>query len=100
MYKVVRTRQADTDLLNIWLYVATDNIEQADALLSKLDKRCQILSQYPEVGRKRKEIAPGVRSIREGNYQIFYRLKKQRVEVLRVIHGARDLKRIFQAEVN
>lgn len=96
MYQIVRTRQADIDLLDIWLYIARDNIERADRLLTQLDERCQILSQYPEAGKKRDELVKGVRSLTAGEYLIFYRIRESRIEILRILHGARDIERIFQ----
>jgi len=100
MYQVIRTRQADTDLLEIWLYIARNNMEQADTVLTEIDKRCQILSQYPKVGKKRDELILGLRSLTEGDYQIFYRIKEHRIEILRILHGARDLERIFKDKIN
>ena len=47
---------------------------------------------FPGVGRKWDEIKPGYRSISEGEYVIFYRLKTDdAVEVMRIVHGKRDL---------
>jgi len=96
MIPIRRTRQAEADLLEIWLYLTRDNVDRADALLDRLDERSQILSQHPEAGRKRDELAPGIRSLTAGEYLIFYRVTDVQVEILRVLHGARNLPRIFQ----
>lgn len=98
MRQIVRTLQADTDLLEIWLYIARENMERADALLTRIDERCQILRQYPEAGKKRDELIPHIRSLTEGDYQIFYRIMEHRIEVLRIVHGSRDLQRMFREE--
>lgn len=96
MYEIVRTRQADADLLDIWLYIAQESEEQADILLDTIQERYQILKEHPFLGRSRHELVPGIRSLRAGRYQIFYRVVEQQIELLRVLHGARDLEQIFE----
>ena len=39
----------------------------------------------------RSDIVPGVRSFPVGNYLIFYRETGQGIEIIRVLHGARNL---------
>jgi toxin ParE1/3/4 len=94
-FLVVRTRLADEDLVEIWLYIAQDNIEVADRLLEKIDKKCQLLADSPKVGVRRDDLAPDVFCLIEGKYLIFYRIIDETVEILRVLHGARNLETIF-----
>ena len=96
MLPIRRTKQAEADLIEIWLYIARDNIDRADALLDKLDERTQLLGKHPETGRRRDELMPGLRSLPEGEYVIFYRVTKVQVEIVRILHGRRDLSRIFK----
>lgn len=49
-------------------------------------------------GRLRAEIRPWLRSFAAGRYIIFYRVLAEEVEILRVIHSARDIERIFEEE--
>jgi toxin ParE1/3/4 len=98
MHQIVRTRQADADLLEIWLYFAQESLDRADDLLTKLEEGYQILKDYPFAGRSRNELVPELRSLTVGNYQVFYRVVQQRVEILRILHGARDIERIFAEE--
>jgi toxin ParE1/3/4 len=56
-----------------------------------------MLGDWPEAGRAREEIAPDVRSIAVGWYVIFYRDAADFVQILRVLHGRRDLPRQFDA---
>jgi toxin ParE1/3/4 len=92
---VVRTKLADEDLLEIWFYIAADEMEAADRLLDQIDARCEGLGEYPEKGVQRDGLMPGMRSLPEGNYVIFYRINGDRVEILRVLHGSRDFPSIF-----
>jgi toxin ParE1/3/4 len=92
---VVRTKLADEDLLDIWFYVGADDMDAADRLLDQIDTRCDNLSQYPQKGVQRDALMPGMRSILEGNYVIFYQVNGDRVEILRILHGSRDFPSIF-----
>jgi toxin ParE1/3/4 len=50
----------------------------------------------PNMGRSREEIARNLRSFPVGNYVVFYRIIEEGIEVLRVLHGSRDIKRFFE----
>ena len=49
----------------------------------------------PEVGRQRPDLAPNLRSLPAGNYVIFYRPIPDGIQLIRVLHGARDIPAIF-----
>ena len=55
-----------------------------------------LLGQYPEIGRERRDIAPGLRYLASGNYLILYRLAPTAVEIVRYVHGRRDLRAMVQ----
>jgi len=50
------------------------------------------------MGRTRDELVPGLRSLPFGRYVIFYRALDDGSEIVRVLHGARDLRRALQSE--
>ncbi len=50
------------------------------------------------MGRPRDELAEGLRSFSVGRYVMFYRAIPEGVEIVRVLHGARDLGPIFQPD--
>jgi toxin ParE1/3/4 len=54
-----------------------------------------MLAKYPEAGRERPEIAAGLRSFPIGKYVLFYRPIHDGVEIVRVLHGSRDIDSIF-----
>jgi len=81
--RVLRTGRAELDLLDIWLYVAEYSVEAAEGLL--------VLADSPLAGRSRDELAPGLRSFPTGSYLIFYRVIPDGVEIVRVLHGSRDI---------
>jgi toxin ParE1/3/4 len=87
---------AHADLVDIWLYIASDNPEAADHFINSLVSRFSSLASMPHMGRARPELADRLRSFPFGNYVIFYRLMEDGIEVVRVLHGARDLPPLFQ----
>jgi len=95
MPRVLQTPQAQTDLIEIWVYIAQDNLESADQFLTLLDDKCHGLARNPEMGRARAEVGEGLRSFPVGNYVIFYRPVQDGIDVIRVLHGARDLPSLF-----
>jgi toxin ParE1/3/4 len=83
--------QAKLDLEDIWLYIASDNIEAADSLYNLIDIKIHLLSESPRIGKNRSEIAEGILSFPIGNYIIFYQIIDKGVLILRVLHGKRDI---------
>ncbi len=52
----------------------------------------------PMVGRARDELAPGVRSFPFGRYVVFYVPLEDGIDVVRMLHGARDIDAVFNPE--
>jgi toxin ParE1/3/4 len=98
MSRVLVTRRGREDMLAIWAYIAADDPAAADRVLDAIDRRCRALADKPALGRTRPDIAPGLRYSPVGSYLIFYRQVDEGVEVVRVLHGARNALAIFQAE--
>jgi plasmid stabilization system protein ParE len=48
------------------------------------------------LGRARLELAPNLRSLLVGDYVMFYRPIDDGIEVVRVLHGARDIDAMFE----
>lgn len=92
---VVFTPAAETDLDDIWYAIALDNPAAADRTIDAIQKRCGQLCAFPESGPLRSEIAAQARSLNEGRYVILYRISATAVEIIRIVHGARDLTALF-----
>ena len=95
MSRLKLTRAAERDLEDIWLYIARDSVAYFDAYLEKILSRCALLAEHPEAGRERDEVAKGLRSIPVESHIIFYRVKRKHVVISRVLHSARDIRRLF-----
>ncbi|RWN26163.1 type II toxin-antitoxin system RelE/ParE family toxin [Mesorhizobium sp.] len=92
---IVRSPAAENDLIEIWFGIATDIPLAADRFLDAIAARILRLASFPESGPKRLDIGAEVRALTIGNYLVLYRLAEQRVEVVRVVHGARDVSALF-----
>ena len=86
-----RTRRAEKDLLDIWAYIADENPVAADRTLRAIDAKAALLCENPRLGPPRAEIAEGLRYFPVGRYLLLYREVPGGVEIVRCVHGARDL---------
>lgn len=78
------------------MHIAADNSTAADALLADIEALTVLLLDNPHLGRARPELADTLRNFPVGNYVLFYRLQAYGIELVRVLHGARDLPHEFQ----
>jgi toxin ParE1/3/4 len=86
------TEPAIQDIEEIADYIAKQSgLEQSERFLSKLDVKFAKIAQFPNLGRRRDEILPGLRSLTIDNYLILYMPIEQDVEIFRVISGYRDI---------
>jgi toxin ParE1/3/4 len=67
----------------------------ADRLIDRLYEKFRTASMHPLTGEARNDLAPGLRIFSVGNYIVVFREIPQGIEVVRVMHGARDLHRLF-----
>ncbi|WP_342361631.1 type II toxin-antitoxin system RelE/ParE family toxin [Terrarubrum flagellatum] len=90
-FPVQFTKQAEDDLISIWRYIANESPQAADRVLDRINSRCQGLAAHPYSGPPREEIAAGVRHLAIDGYLTLYRVRNEQVEILRVLHGARNI---------
>lgn len=95
MKRVLRSSEARADLIEIWRYIAADDPIAARRLLERVAAVARLLAERPGLGRARAELAPGLRSFPVGAYVLFYRATPQGIRLIRVLHGARNLRRFF-----
>ena len=91
MPRTQREPKAAADLEDIWLYIAIDNVGAAERVIRQIYDAEDRLAAFPESGRARPELGSEIRSWAVGGYVIFYRIGPAAVEILRILHGARDL---------
>jgi toxin ParE1/3/4 len=92
-----RTPSSRRDYWDIWFYIAEQgSATAADNLLRTFDAKLQLLSDFPGIGAARPELRPRLRSFPVGNYLLFYRPIRGGIELVRVVHGARNLRQVFR----
>ena len=90
MSQVFYQRVAKADLIDVWLFIAEDNVAAADAYIDRLQQVCVLIAENPLMGSDRTDIAEGVSSFAVDDYMIYYEHHNKRITVLRVWHAARD----------
>jgi toxin ParE1/3/4 len=93
--KIIYSAKALADLEEIWSHIAEDSEDFANKTVAKIIEKFQKLLAFPKIGKTRHELFIGLRSFPEGNYVIFYQETATGVEIVRIIHGSRDVDRIF-----
>lgn len=101
MGKVNKRPQVISDLIELATYIAQDNLDVSDRFLAAAEETFQNLGKMPQIGKLSQLSSPKLAGIRQQaikgfkHYLIFYRVIDSDVEILRVIHGARDLEAIL-----
>lgn len=92
MNEYVLSAAAELDLDEIWEYIANDSIDAADRWIEKLFDAFEKLALNPGMGHKREDLtAYPVLFWPVGAYLILYRAQKERIEIVAVTQGARDI---------
>ena len=78
--------------------VSYTHLDQADRWVNKLDEKFRLIATQPLMGRAREELAADLRSFPFGRYVIFYAPVDEGIDVVRVLHSARDVDAAFGDE--
>ena len=95
MRELVRSDTALTQINAALEYLEQRSVPAAERLSAKIDSQSELLRTNPFMGRARDELAPDVRSVVVGDYILFYRVSDTEVEIVRFLHGSRDLPAAF-----
>jgi plasmid stabilization system protein ParE len=94
MKPFILTSRAAQDVNDIWDYIAVDCIEAADRVLE--ERAMYHLAQNPGIGHVREELTDRRhRFFPVYSYLIVYRFETRPLQVIRVLHGARDVQSIL-----
>ncbi len=84
--------EAAADIRDIWSYIAKDSLKAARSIRLNIFDACQTIAEYPNVGRRREDLTDKpVLFWAIGSYLIVYNPERRPVEIVRVLHGARDV---------
>ena len=99
MWRLQFTDDADRDLVDIALYIASESQsrELASAFVERLRAKCRQLASLPAtLGTARPELCDDIRSTPCQGYVIFFRYRDDVLEVVNVLHGSRDVVSHFE----
>ena len=95
---------AEEDLTEAYLYIGDDAPEAAERMLDAVGDAVALLLENPQPGSPRDFRSPHAQGIRSWapqgfpNYLIFYKVSGDDIEVIRFLHGARDLPHHFEQD--
>lgn len=95
MAQVKISRDALQDLDDIWEYVAEYSIPEAGAHVRMIRRKLRTIAQVPNLGRARPELGENLRGFPVDRYVVSYRPLDDGIEVVRVLHGSRDIPSAF-----
>jgi toxin ParE1/3/4 len=96
MAKIRRTAEARLDYLQIFIYIGERNLPAAERLIESFDEKLRPIASMPGIGPARPELGAHIRSCPVGDYILLYRQIPDGIELLRAVHGARNLRRLFK----
>ena len=81
------------DLEEIYNFIKRDSAIHAESVKFGIINKIEILSKFPRIGSPVKELLPErIRMILYFPYRIYYEFKNEIIEVIRILHGSRELK--------
>ena len=88
---------ARQDIREIWAYIANDSIEAATKVRQRIRDDCLQLAQHPFLGHRREDLTTrdDVLFWPVYSYLVIYRPAKTLLEILRVLHGNRDVRNVL-----
>ena len=90
--EVIWTESAWLDLEEIADYIANDSPNYSKVFVSEIEEAVNSLSVFPELGRIVPEYNEDhIRELFVRNYRLIYKNLSNEVNIISIIHGARDL---------
>ena len=91
--RVVVSLHARSDMLGIHSYLAEQSPTAADRILTRFSQRFDELRDFPFLGRDRSEFGHSLRGLLIDGYIAFYMVEAERIVIVRVVDGRRDIER-------
>jgi toxin ParE1/3/4 len=93
--RVVFSVRAEHDLEEIGDYIAAENPSRAVSFIQEIQEQCSKIAMSPLAYIARAELGKDIRSCVHGRYLIVFRPSDEDVLIVRILHGARNLARLF-----
>lgn len=98
MNHFILSPSAGTDIEGIFDFISKDDPDAAVQWAIALQAKFSFLTTHPQVGRPFSSLGPGIRAIPFGRYLLFFKFEHDALQVLRVIHSARDFEQVWHDE--
>jgi len=95
MSKARLSDPAELDLSELWFHVARDSPTAADRLVRRILDTCDMLAQHRFAGELHERFGADARIFTVRPYVVVFRPSDEGIEVMRIVHGARDLEALF-----
>ena len=95
MYIISPTARREIAECGLYVFHETGSLEGWERWMDKLLTTFRLLEQSPRMGKPRPELRRRLRSHPCEDHTVFYRIKADGVEISRVVHHRRDLKKAF-----
>ncbi|MBD2308103.1 type II toxin-antitoxin system RelE/ParE family toxin [Chroococcidiopsis sp. FACHB-1243] len=95
MSQYIISQPASRDLQDILNYFAVENVNASERFLQSFNKKCQQLVSFPNMGQQYDNLRLGLRGLPLDGYIILYQVGKDRIEIVRVVSGKRNLETLF-----
>ena len=90
--KVFWTETAVNHLSAIYNYISQNSPQYAQRLVERLTRRSEQIANFPFSGRIVPEFeTEQLREVIEGSYRIIYYVKPEQIDVIAVLHAARNI---------
>lgn len=100
-YEIRKKPQAERDIEECFVYIGEDNLDIAVHFLVAVEDSIEEINRNPFIGKSREFKSSNLQNLRMwlvknfSNYQIYYMVEAETIEIIRVLHGARDIDDIF-----
>lgn len=93
------TPSARRDIKSIWRYIAQDSVRHADLVAEAILATCHATAEMPRIGHARPDLTQRkILFVPVRDYELYviaYAAESEPLRILRVLHGARDVPRLF-----
>lgn len=99
--QIVKRPQAERDIEECFVFIAEENLNAGVYFLVAVEDSIEQIAKFPKIGKKRDFQAERFNNIRMWqvkkyeNYLIFYQINEDIIEIIRVLHGSRDITDLF-----
>lgn len=96
MPQIVRSAASWRDCRRIFLWIARENPPAAERVLLEFDRQLELLARHPALGTPRPDLHPGLRMLPVGRYPVFCVVIEDGIALVRILHSARNIRRLFR----